>query len=323
MIGACHTRGGFSRRDRATQPKNVLIARASMIIFYQAGQVLNRGLGVAPIREISMTNWFARPLTALAFLWRLERGDGVAIGFTSHDRDLVRGGFTYRATPGLVPSAVERTDGLEVGSVELGGALTSDALTEDDFRSGRWDGAGLWLWAADWQDAVAPLALVARGELGAVELSDGAFTVALRGPTAILDAPVVEVTSPECRAALGDRRCRVDLAGRRVRATVTAAQGEVLTLATALTDSDFAFGRLRWIDGPNAGLVTAVAANMGASVTLREAPAFAVTEPVAVELTEGCDKRLATCAGRFANAANFQGEPHLPGDDLLTRYGQL
>jgi hypothetical protein len=37
-------------------------------------------------------------------------------------------------------------------------------------------------------------------------------------------------------------------------------------------------------------------------------------------LTEGCDHTIATCAGRFANAINFQGEPFLPGNDLLTRY---
>jgi len=268
-----------------------------------------------------MTDWFARSLTALTFLWRLERADGVAIGFTSHDRDLVRGGFRYRAAPGLVPSAVERSDGLEVGSVELGGALTSDSLTEDDFRSGRWDGAGLRLYAADWQDEDAPLVPIARGELGAVELRDGAFSVALRGPTAVLDAPVIEVTSPECRAVLGDRRCRVDLAGRRARAIVTSASGDILTLANGLPADDFAFGQLRWLDGPNAGLRTAIVASAGTSLTLREAPAFAVTGRVAAEIVEGCDKRLATCAARFDNAANFQGEPHLPGDDLLTRYG--
>jgi len=39
-----------------------------------------------------------------------------------------------------------------------------------------------------------------------------------------------------------------------------------------------------------------------------------------VELVEGCDKSLATCATRFANAVNFRGEPYLPGIDLLTRY---
>ena len=36
---------------------------------------------------------------------------------------------------------------------------------------------------------------------------------------------------------------------------------------------------------------------------------------------EGCDHTLATCASRFANAVNFRGEPFLPGNDLLVRYG--
>ena len=34
---------------------------------------------------------------------------------------------------------------------------------------------------------------------------------------------------------------------------------------------------------------------------------------------EGCDHTIATCAGRFANSINFQGEPFLPGNDILTR----
>ena len=39
-----------------------------------------------------------------------------------------------------------------------------------------------------------------------------------------------------------------------------------------------------------------------------------------VSLREGCDRTLDTCATRFANAVNFQGEPFLPGNDLITRY---
>ncbi|CAN5340876.1 DUF2163 domain-containing protein [soil metagenome] len=33
-----------------------------------------------------------------------------------------------------------------------------------------------------------------------------------------------------------------------------------------------------------------------------------------------CDKRWATCTGAFANGANFQGFPDIPGDDFLTVY---
>ena len=63
-----------------------------------------------------------------------------------------------------------------------------------------------------------------------------------------------------------------------------------------------------------------MAGSAGAVVTLREAPAFAAAAGTLVEVTEGCDRTLATCAGRFGNAANFRGEPYLPGLDLLTRY---
>ncbi|SFE47808.1 phage conserved hypothetical protein BR0599 [Methylobacterium sp. 13MFTsu3.1M2] len=41
--------------------------------------------------------------------------------------------------------------------------------------------------------------------------------------------------------------------------------------------------------------------------------------PHAHSLTAGCDKRLATCRDRFANAVNFQGFPHMPGNDAVMR----
>ncbi len=45
-------------------------------------------------------DWLDRDVTTSAYLWRLERDDGIAIGFTSHDRDLVIDAFRYRAAPG-------------------------------------------------------------------------------------------------------------------------------------------------------------------------------------------------------------------------------
>ena len=49
-------------------------------------------------------DWLREELVTLAWCWRLARRDGVAIGFTSHDRDLVIGGLAYRAAPGAVQS---------------------------------------------------------------------------------------------------------------------------------------------------------------------------------------------------------------------------
>ena len=167
-----------------------------------------------------MTDWFARPLTTLAFAWAIERRDGITLGFTSHDRDLTIGGLVHCAAPGMLPSAIERSDGLDADDVQLSAALTSEAFSDADLMAGRWDGAALTLSAVDWTAPDASPVVLLTGEFGEVEIKDGGFAVGLRGPTSVLDAAVVEETSPECRAQLGDRRCRVDLSGRRVSATL-------------------------------------------------------------------------------------------------------
>jgi uncharacterized phage protein (TIGR02218 family) len=268
-----------------------------------------------------MTDWLQRDLTALALCWRLDRLDGIAMGFTSHDRDLVIDGLRYRAAPGMLPSSISLSDGFDVDTLDIAGALTSDALTAADLAAGRWDGARLSLFAASWEGEAGTIAL-ARGELGDVTQQDGAFSAELSGPTALLEVPAAEQTSPECRAELGDRRCRVDLTGRRQIVAVTAViDAATIDVATPEPSANaYGYGRLRWIDGPNSGLTSAIYTSAGARLTLREPPAFAPAPGVLVELIEGCDKMLATCSGRFANAANFRGEPFLPGNDLLTRY---
>ncbi|WP_242098504.1 DUF2163 domain-containing protein [Sphingomonas sp. CROZ-RG-20F-R02-07] len=259
-------------------------------------------------------------LVTLAWCWRIERRDGVTIGLTGHDRDLVVDGLVHRAAPGMTPSAIVRTDGLEAATMDASGALTSDAITEVDLLAGRFDGARVTLFAIDWTDGSGRVDL-GEGTIGAVEIRDAAFTAELAGATAALERPVVEQTSAECRAELGDRRCRVALAGRRRFARVIAVDGQVVTLDTAEpTPGACAGGRLRWFGGANGGLEGAVARSDGATVTLRMPPAFAGEPDTLVELVEGCDKSIATCAARFGNAANFRGEPYLPGIDLLTRY---
>lgn len=259
-------------------------------------------------------------VTTLAFCWRVERRDGVAIGLTAHDRDLLIDGLWHRAAPGMVPAAVKRTGGLEADTTEVAGALTAAAITQADLIAGRWDGARVVLFAVDWTGGAGRVDL-GEGRIGAVSVSDGGFSAELRGATAALARPVVEECSPECRAVLGDRRCRVPMAGRRRFARVVAVEDLAVTVDAVEPVADaYHDGRLRWFGGANGGLESAVARSDGATVWLREPPAFAVSAGVLVEVIEGCDGSLATCAGRFGNAVNFRGEPYLPGIDLLTRY---
>jgi uncharacterized phage protein (TIGR02218 family) len=268
-----------------------------------------------------MTDFLDRDLATIALCWRLERRDGVTLGFTTHDRDLAIGGLLYRAVPGMLPSAISLSDGFDAESLDVQGALTSRAISAADLGAGRWDGAALSVFMVDWEAPGGETFAVARGELGEVSTRGDAFEAELRGPAALLDAPVVEQTSPECRAALGDKRCRVDMAGRIVLTRIAAVlEDDVVEVEDAAPASAHAGGALRWIGGANSGIESLVRLSEDARLTLAEPPPFAPEIGDLVELRQGCDKMLATCSGRFGNALNFRGEPHLPGIDLLTRY---
>ena len=258
-------------------------------------------------------------LTSMALCWRLERRDGAGIGLTSHDRAVLSGGVMFDPAPGMVPGSITRSLGLQPDSSEAAGALSSDALEEVDLALGRWDGATLQLTAVDWSDTALDSITLLGGEVGAVAIKDDSFSADLTGAAARLDDPVCPATSPECRAHFGDKQCRVDLAGRTVGAIVVAISGNQLTLDQTLDDRHV-FGRLRYMSGANCGISTVILSASATVVQVRDLPRAPVELGCRVEVREGCDKRLQTCVSRFNNAVNFRGEPHLPGNDLLTRY---
>ena len=71
----------------------------------------------------------------------------------------------------MTPSAVKRSAGLDVDTMDVSGALTSDAIAEGDLLAGRWDGARVALFAIDWSDGSGRVDL-GEGTIGAVETRD-------------------------------------------------------------------------------------------------------------------------------------------------------
>src|SRR5438874_2677370 len=140
----------------------------------------------------------AGPLSSLAFCWRIERHDGAGLGLTSHDCDLDIGDVTYRSAPGVLPSAIEQASGLDGASGEVEGALTSQALAEDELIAGRWDAARVTLFAVDWTDATGEQVDLTRGELGELSFDGDRFSADLLGAAARLKAPVCPQTSAQC-----------------------------------------------------------------------------------------------------------------------------
>ncbi|MEM1307269.1 MAG: DUF2163 domain-containing protein, partial [Pseudomonadota bacterium] len=79
--------------------------------------------------------------TTLCWCWRLTRHDGVALGFTDHDRDVAFDGTTFEAEAGMTAGELTSSLDLSVDTVEIDGAITSDRLTEADLSAGLFDNA--------------------------------------------------------------------------------------------------------------------------------------------------------------------------------------
>lgn len=264
--------------------------------------------------------WFSQPLETVATFWRVIRRDGVTLGFTTHDRDLWLDGVLHRTAPGMVPSAIRRSAGLDPDSAEVEGALSHDSIDAGDLAEGRFDGARVLIGLVDWESLERHL--VYRGTIGLVSEEAGRFTAALESRKAELERDPVPRTSPGCRAMFCGPGCSLSPARFTREAAVGAvgAEGSSVAIAEALPGADFIGGTLRWLDGPYAGLMAGIAATDGAALVLDRTHDRPIPPGTRVRLREGCDHTLATCAARFGNAINFQGEPHLPGNDMVTRY---
>lgn len=266
--------------------------------------------------------WMEGPLTSTAYGWQLERHDGVTLGFTSHDADVVVDGLLLRASPGMVPSSITESIGLDTDGLDVRGALCADAIRAKDLHAGRWDRARLSIFLFDWTQPDAGIRLLAVGELGAISFSGDVFEAEFKGPAAKLDRIVAPYASPVCRAEFCDAACGLNRARFVHAAQIVAAGGSSITVAMegGSPVPQMGFGKLRWLAGENCGLWSEILNNDGPNIALAMPPAFAPQVGTGVELVEGCDKTLATCSARFGNAINFRGEPFLPGNDILTRY---
>lgn len=267
-------------------------------------------------------------VTTLAQAWKLMRRDGVVLGFTDHDRDLVIDGVTYRAGTGFGASEASQRFDLSVDGGEIAGALDDDALSEGELAAGRFDAADIETWLVDWSDVTLKL-LVTRGRLGEVKREGTAFTAELRGLADLLSQESGRLYTAKCGADLGDGKCRVDLTNPAYRGsgTVAAIEGTSMLVASGLggfADGRFSAGRLSWSSGANAGLSIEIKLHRNLDGEVRLTLWQAMPESLSIgdvfTVTAGCDKLLATCRDRFGNADNFRGFPHIPGNDFVLSY---
>jgi uncharacterized phage protein (TIGR02218 family) len=260
-------------------------------------------------------------VTTLARCWALTRGDGLVQGFTDHDRDLTFDGITFSANTGLEAAEVTSELGFATGGGDVSGALVSAGLSEDDLNAGRYDGAQVSSWLVNWAD-VSQRVVLDAGTLGEVRRSDGRFVAEMRGLAHAFDQERGRVYTTRCTADLGDARCGV--VATPGLAVATASDGRLGLSAPTLApypDGWFTGGKLTFTSGANTGFSTEVKLHrkVGAAVdfSLWQAAPKLIVAGDGFQVTPGCDKRFATCKGKFGNGPNFRGFPHMPGNDFV------
>lgn len=265
---------------------------------------------------------------SLATLWRITRADGEIFTFTDHDQDIVYGGETYSAALGYQRSAISSGADLAVDETELMGLLDSASINEAELRAGVWDFADVRIFVVNWTDLTQGELKLRRGKLGEVIVrDDGSFQAELRGLAQPLQSMVGSLYQAECRADLGDARCKVNLAfgsGWTQEGTINTVSSSVsLVLENdgigAYADAYFEGGVAIWQTGTNAGVVREVLVwnQAGRVLTLLAPPPFAPEVGDVLHIQPGCDKRAATCKATFNNFLNFRGEPFVPGANAI------
>jgi uncharacterized phage protein (TIGR02218 family) len=266
--------------------------------------------------------------TTLATCWRIERGDGVVLGFTDHDGTLSFGGVAYLPAHGLEGGEAVAKLGPGVDTTEVVGVLHSAAIAEDDILLGRYDGALVETWRVNWRD-VTVRHLVRRATIGEILREDGVFRAELRSGQQALNRVQGRIYGALCDARLGDARCGVDLEGSAYRASavVSGVRDRWRLVVSGIDGFDegwFGLGTATWSGGRREGIVDQLVTHVrvaGDDVLSFAAPVGDwVVAGDELVVRAGCDRRFATCGARFSNTVNFRGFPHIPGSDFVLRY---
>lgn len=263
----------------------------------------------------------------LCYCWKLTLSDSTSYGFTDHDEPLTFDGLTYEASSGWTSSAIESNLGLKVDNLEVSGALSSDRIAEGDIDGGKFDGAEILIYRVNWKNP-SQVVLLRRASIGEITRNAHGFRVELRGLAHKLAHPQGRTYHRLCDADFTDKRCRASFNSFRKIGTVHhVEQKNQLIVSTGFSNyvpGYFSLGEFIFTTGSNKGFKTQVRVhtikNSVGVFLLWDTPPYRIGSSNQFSILAGCDKTYNTCKDKFRNQLNFQGFPHLPGNDYIQYY---
>lgn len=274
--------------------------------------------------------------TTWAACWKLEL-DGEVLRQTSHDAPIdvslisdeydLNGTYLSNTLP-FQSSALRTASDLSVANMEVDALLDSAGITEEMILTGLLDNVWFTLFTVNWRNPSNSGIVYKRGIVGNVKtFAQQLLKGELRGLSQFLAQTTMETYGPVCRAELGDRRCKVDLAPLTLTGDVDSitTQRRVFTTGARTASSPveaadwYKYGVLEWTSGANTGVRIPVKADPGdGSIELFYSTPFDIQIGDTYALPPGCDKLRVTCRDKFQNLPNRRAEDFIPGGNRLT-----
>lgn len=256
---------------------------------------------------------------------------GEVFRWTDAGRDLVSGGNTFSSSgPQWQRDTVAIAAGTEVSSITLtvadgGTSIGIGSLTVlQSIAQGAFDGADVRIEAAFMASfgdtATMGTIILFAGRLATISnCNRSSAQMEIRSYLEYFDTQLPRnLYQPGCLHTLYDAGCTLSRSSFQATGAVAEGSTSVTILASAAlgqSDGYYALGILTFTSGANSGLSYAVKAYTAAgngTLTLDRPTLQPVVAGDAFTVSAGCDKTLATCTARFANAANFAGQPFVP-----------
>ncbi|WP_028627652.1 DUF2163 domain-containing protein [Metapseudomonas resinovorans] len=281
---------------------------------------------------------------------RLAALNGTTLRFSAHPTDLPMSNATvYLTGSGYEFSGLSATSSFSASSVDFAGFVSSaiGQLSREEVASGVWDNARAYVFATSWYIPIEDEEPCAAYTFGKAELVDDRYKIEFMALIDALSQSPGYSYSATCQNVFLDRFLGAadklpytrsgctgprsapdgpDYASLLVTGTITSVTDQYYIADSARTEVDdyFGNGAIRFITGANAGLKPLeikAYTQTGGVIFTQEAWFYMPEVGDQYEMIPGCRKRLTEdCVGKWNNALNLRGHPHIPAP---TQYNEI
>lgn len=286
-----------------------------------------------------MKSVIADPRTLINCL-RIVANDGTTIRFTDYPYPVIAStGGSYQSDNGYQFSGVTQTSEGAGTLVDLEGIISAAGLDVDELKSGKWDGARVYIFATSWTNPIEDEEPIAVGVLGKTALFEARYTAQLMHLIDALNVPTGRDYSALCSWILFDEtldgktysyqrsRCQLNIYDYLVIGSITSvvSNGEFVDSTRAEDNDYFSNGSVLFTTGDNVGLasIKIKSHTTGGNFILHDDTFNTMQVGDQYTMIPGCRKRLVEdCAAKYLNAPNFGGFRYVPTTDVISFVGR-